>query len=200
MPTLSQQLENLQAKIRKYGPDAHCQPLVVLEEVAKENIANKPDAAGRQKTKIAFETFSPKSYSDWCEAKERILPRCGFNGAILADLLLLFIYEAERNVIEDEDHEGNIRERDGIDLALDGLFRAMRASGRDYELELRSAKLARKRKTSPKTAEQDERTTMAEQGLRGALQPSSGASPLKICEDDPNEIWNEEKESENDLA
>lgn len=142
MPTLEQQRENIEAKIRKYGKHAHCNVLVVSEEARAEAIANKPDASGRQKTRISLETYSPKAYSDWNQMLENLMERCGCNPLIVVDLLLLFVMEAQRNnqVIEVDEYGNPTYTKDGIDIAKEALFKV-----HDYPQALAEAKAEKRR-------------------------------------------------------
>lgn len=136
MPTLGQLQEQLKEKIRRWGPDAHCGVLVVSEEARQKAIANKPDEAGRQRTRISMETYSPESYSAWNQTLEYLMERCGYNPLVVVDLLLLLVQEARKHT----EGEGI----DGLDIAKAGLFSIC-----DYEEKLRIAKSeyrARKRK------------------------------------------------------
>ena len=135
MPTLSQALETLKYKIHKFGPDAHCTEIIVSEESRASAIANKPDAEGRQHTRISFETYSARSYSAWHECFEYLIERCGFNPIIVCDLILLLVQEAQK--------PSGIEAMDGLDIALHGLFKV-----NDYPEELRKAKTERRNRRS----------------------------------------------------
>ena len=140
LPTLQNALETIQFKIRQYGKDAHCTPIVVAEEERKKRVENKPDEEGRQKTKIAFETYSPDSYSAWHATFEYLLERCGFNPLIVVDVLLLLVQEARGQT----EGEGV----DGLEIAKQSLFKL-----RNYPEELEKAKTewrARRRKLHAK--------------------------------------------------
>lgn len=125
MPTLSQALEQLQYKIRRFGPNAHCTEIIVSEESRARAIENKPDERGKQRTRIGLETYSPESYSAWNQAIEYLMERCGYNPLIVVDLLLLLVQEARQQT------EGP----DGIEIAKSTLFNL-----RDYPAELHKAK------------------------------------------------------------
>jgi len=124
MPTLENALETIKAKIAKYGKSAHCNPIFVSEEIRKNAIENKPDSAGRRKTRIALETYSPEAYSLWNELIESLMERLGHNPILVIDVLAVLIRSAG-----DE----------GIEIAKDNLAKVM-----DYEQELRRAKSERK--------------------------------------------------------
>lgn len=131
MPTLKQAREYLNEKIRKYGEEAHCTQIIVSEESRQRAIENKPDAEGRQHTRIGFETYSAKAYSAWHATIEYLMERCGYNPILVVDLLLLLVQEARQQT----EGEGV----DGIDIAKSGLFKVC-----DYEEELRAAKAERR--------------------------------------------------------
>lgn len=133
MPTLEQQREWVAAKIKKFGPNAHCSQCFVSEEVRKEAISNKPDASGRRRTRIALECYSPEAYSAWNEMLEMLMERCGYNPIIVVDLLALLVHQAMRQEVVNKDNA--VTAEDGIDVALHGLFAV-----RDYEDALRKAK------------------------------------------------------------
>lgn len=136
MPTLGQLQEQLKEKIRKWGPDAHCTQLVVSEEARQNAIENKPDSAGKRRTRIGLETYSPEAYSAWNSTLEYLMERCGYNPLVVVDILLLLVQEARKYT----EGEGI----DGLDIAKAGLFSIC-----DYEEKLRIAKSeyrARKRK------------------------------------------------------
>ena len=136
MPTISQLEEWVRAKKAKYGPDAHCSQPFVSEELRREAIANKPDAAGKRKTRIALETYSPEAYSAWNELIEELMERCGCNPLLVVDLLALLVHEALRTELA----EG----MDGIGVALHGLFKL-----KDYEEELRRWKVEKRLRRLP---------------------------------------------------
>ena len=137
MPSLRQAREQLDEKIRRYGPDAHCNRLIVSEEARQNAIENRPDESGRRRTIISFQTYCPDSYSNWHSAMEYLMERVAYNPVLLVDLVLLLIQEARQQT----ETEGV----DGIDIALASLFKV----NGDYEERLREAKAqyrARKRK------------------------------------------------------
>ena len=138
MPTLSNALETIKAKIARYGGDAHCNPIFVSEQIRAEAIANRPDSTGRRKTRIALELYSPESYTAWNEMLESLIERCGYNPLILVDLLRLLVMEAQQPSFQ----EG----KDGIALALESLYKL----NPEYESELRQAK-AEKRNRNKKS-------------------------------------------------
>ena len=127
MPTLVQAREQIDYKIKKFGPEAHCTPIIVAEEARQERIENKPDEDGRQKTKVCFETYSPEAYSAWHGTFEYLLERSGFNPLIVVDVLLLLVQEARQQT----EGEGT----DGIEIAKASLFKL-----RNYPEELQQAK------------------------------------------------------------
>ena len=129
IPTLGQLQEQLKEKIRKWGPHAHANQLIVSEESRQNAIANKPDETGRRRTRIGLETYSPEAYSAWNETLEYLMERCAYNPLIVVDLLLLLVQEARSHT----EGEGV----DGIDIAKTGLFSIC-----DYEEKLREAKAA----------------------------------------------------------
>jgi hypothetical protein len=129
VPTLGQLQEQIKEKIRKWGPDAHAGILVVSEESRQKAVENKPDEAGRRRTRIGLETYSPEAYSAWNQTLEYLMERCGCNPLIVVDLLLLLVQEARQHT----EGEGV----DGIEIAKTGLFSIC-----DYEEKLREAKAA----------------------------------------------------------
>src|ERR1017187_7737761 len=136
MPTLSQAREQLDFKIKKFGPDAHCNHLVVSEESRAKAIANEPDELGRQRTRIGLQTYSPEAYSEWNATVEYLMERCGCNPILVVDLILLLVQEAREQT---DTRDIFFREGvDGIDIAKDSLFKI----GGDYEEKLREAKTA----------------------------------------------------------
>lgn len=135
MPTLSNMLETIKAKIAKYGPESHCNPIFVAEELRKNAIANKADETGRRKTRVSLETYSPEAYSEFNAMLEFLMERTAFNPQLVVDLLLLLVQEA-RGRTEGEN-------TDGISIALASLF----SLKGDYESRLRESKEAyRKRR------------------------------------------------------
>jgi hypothetical protein len=114
-------------KIRKFGGNAHCGQLVVMEEARAKAIKNEPDEEGRRCTRIGLQTYSPEAYSEWNATIEYLMERCGHNPLLVVDLLLLLVQEARRQT------EGE--STDGIDIAKGMLF-----SLGDYEEKLRQAK------------------------------------------------------------
>jgi hypothetical protein len=130
VPTLGALEEQLKEKIRKYGKDAHCGRLIVMEEVRTNAIKNEPDETGRQRTRISLETYSPESYSNWNSTLEYLMERCGFNPLLVVDLLLLFVQEARQQT------EGE--NTDGIDIGKSMLFKI----NGEYETKLAEAKAA----------------------------------------------------------
>src|SRR6266576_1487214 len=128
MPTLKNALEQLQDKIRKFGENAHCTRIVVVEESKQNAIANEPDDQGHRRTMIGFQTYSAEAYSSWHAMISYIVERCGFNPILAVDLILLLVQEARQQT----ETEGV----DGIDIALASLFKV----NGDYEERLREAK------------------------------------------------------------
>lgn len=124
MPTIDQNIEMLQRKREKYGGEAHTNQLVVMEEVRANAIANVPDEAGRQRTRIGLETYSPAAYSLWNTIIESLMEQLGANPIIVVDVLALLVRMAGE---------------EGIKLAKDNL-----AKIHDYETELRAAKEERR--------------------------------------------------------
>ena len=135
MPTLEQQREWVNAKIKKFGLKAHCSQCFVSEEVRKASIENKPDKKGRRKTRIALECYSPEAYSAWNEMLEMLMERCGYNPIILVDLLALLVHAAMHDADFSEFGGEGCPKVDGIDAALHGLYKL-----KDYEDALRKAK------------------------------------------------------------
>lgn len=131
---MAQLREQVEFKIKQFGPNAHCGQLVVSEELRQQQIANKPDAQGKRKTRISFETYSPEHYSLWNEMMEYLMERCGYNPLIVCDLLYVLVGEARRGGLQD----GSM---DGIDIALHGLFKV----NTEYETQLKDAKAEKKR-------------------------------------------------------
>lgn len=132
MPTLSQVRETINQKIAKFGPSAHCNVLVVSEELRQEAVKNKAE-----KTRISLETYSAQSYRDWNAMLEQLMEECGYNPLLLIDLIRLLVLEARRQ------GDGEIN---GIQIALRGLCKIA-----DYEEALRKAKsdrLAKRKKRS----------------------------------------------------
>lgn len=127
MPTLLQAKEQIEYKIHKYGPDAHCTPVIVAEESRANSIENKPDEQGKRRTRIGLETYSPESYSAWNSTIEFLMERCGFNPLIVVDVLLLLVQEARQQTESDG--------VDGIEIAKGSLFKL-----RNYPEELQKAK------------------------------------------------------------
>lgn len=130
MPTLSQQLENVQSKIRRWGPDAHCNQLIVSEESREKAIKNEPDEMGRQHTRVSLETYSPASYSLWNQIIETMMEKLGYNPILCIDVMAGIIRAAG-----DE----------GIELVKGELVKVL-----DYEAELRTAKAARRARKAAK--------------------------------------------------
>ena len=139
MPTLEQQREWVAAKIKKFGPKAHCSQCFVSEEVRKASIENKPDKKGRRKTRIALECYSPAAYSAWNELMETLMERCGCNPIIVVDLLALLVHQAMKQEVVNRDNA--VTAEDGIDVALHGLFAVT-----NYEDALRKAKSERRKR------------------------------------------------------
>jgi hypothetical protein len=137
VPTLQNALEQIQFKIKKFGPNAHCGRLVVMEEVREKAIKNEPDEEGRRRTRIGLQTYSPESYSAWANTLEYLLSRCGYNPILALDVILLLVQEARQHT----EGEGT----DGIDIAKAGLFAVC-----DYEEKLRAAKLEYRTRRSKK--------------------------------------------------
>jgi hypothetical protein len=138
MPTIAQLEEWVKEKKRKFGANAHCSQPVVSEEARARAIENKPDEAGRRRTRIGLETYSPEAYSAWNQTLEYLMERCGYNPLLVVDLLLILVQEARKHT----EGEGV----DGLDIAKAGLFSVC-----DYEEKLRAAKAeyrARRRKSS----------------------------------------------------
>jgi hypothetical protein len=127
MPTLEMVLEQVKDKIRKYGKDAHCGQLVVMEEVRAKAIKNEADEEGRRRTRIGLQTYSPEAYSAWNQTIEYLMLRCGHNPLLVVDLLLLLVQEARQQT----EGEGV----DGLEIAKGMLFKMA-----DYEEKLRIAK------------------------------------------------------------
>jgi hypothetical protein len=128
---LRQAREMLDQKIRKWGPDCHCNQIIVSEESRANAIKNEPDAEGKRRTRIGLETYSPEAYSAWNATLEYLIERCAFNPILVVDLLLLLVQSAHNSLPLG-------RDGDGIDVALQGLF----AVNGDYEQRLRDAKSA----------------------------------------------------------
>lgn len=126
MPTVEQLAEWCKAEIRKGKGQCHTQHPVIMEDVRKQQIENKPDSSGRQRTRIGFETYSPKAYSLWNEIFESLMEQLGANPILVVDVIALIIRMAGV---------------DGVRIAKDGLAKVM-----DYEQELRDAKAERKRR------------------------------------------------------
>jgi hypothetical protein len=129
-------MERYQKRIRecsvlidKWGPDAHCattdDKIIVMEQVRAEQMANKPDADGWQKTRISIQTYSPEAYQDWAAFVERSMVHCNHNPLLWIDLIELLYTLAETN--------------GSIPIALDNLHAIA-----DYRESLHAAKEAYK--------------------------------------------------------
>jgi hypothetical protein len=144
LPTLSQKMERYQKRIRecsvlidKWGPDAHCattdDKIIVMEQVRAEQMANKPDADGWQKTRISIQLYSPAAYQNWAAFVEHGMEACNHNPLLWQDLIELLWKAAEVD--------------GGINVALDNLHKLQ--DYRDVLHEAKEAyKAARKRRAA----------------------------------------------------
>lgn len=140
MPILKHMREKIDAKIAKFGEEAHCNELFVSEELRKEAVKN---LAG--KTRISLETYSVDSYKQWNAMLEGLMQECGCNPLLVVDLLHALVYEARRNVAW-SDPKKKLPDLNGIQVLIRGL-----SANIDYEADLRKAKsekLARRKKAA----------------------------------------------------
>lgn len=70
MPTLKDEYARMQFLMSKGHGDERCTPVVLVEQEAKQRIANNGD---KPKTRFTFETDSPQAYSDLNAEKDRYL-------------------------------------------------------------------------------------------------------------------------------
>jgi hypothetical protein len=92
-----------------------------MEEVRKEAIKNTAE-----KTRVGFESYSPRSYRAWNEQLEVLMESLGCNPILVLDVMLLIL---------------KLAGPEGVDVAKENLCKL-----NDYESELREARAAKKRK------------------------------------------------------
>src|SRR5437016_2741006 len=85
MPTLFQLEAWVKAEIGKGKGSLHTNHPVIMEEEQAARIANKPDGAGKQKTKIAWETNDPDCYSLFHKQRERYFKFAGGNPVLATE-------------------------------------------------------------------------------------------------------------------
>lgn len=93
-----------------------------MEEVRREAVKNTAE-----KTRVGFETYSPRSYRSWNEMLEWLMEELGCNPILVMDVILLIIRMGTRD--------------GGLEVAKESL-----CGMNDYENELREARAAKKRK------------------------------------------------------
>ena len=121
MPTIDQLGEWVKAEQRKGNGQCHTNHPVIMEHVRKEAIKNES-----AKTRIAFETYSPRSYSDWNDLLEWMMESLGCNPILVVDVMYLIM---------------KLAGEEGVEMAKDNLFKL-----HDYEAELREARAKKKAK------------------------------------------------------
>jgi hypothetical protein len=121
VPTLLQLRDWTISEIAKGKGECHTQHPVIMEEVRKEAIKNTAE-----KTRVGFETYSPRSYRAWNGQIETLMEELGCNPILVLDVMLLILKMAGP---------------EGVSVAKENLCKL-----NDYENELREARAVKKRK------------------------------------------------------
>ncbi len=121
MPTIDQLAEWTKFQQSKGKGQCHTQHPVIMEEIRKEAIKNTAE-----KTRIGFETYSPRSYRAWNEQLEVLMERLGCNPILVLDVMLLILKMAGE---------------EGVEIAKDNLCKL-----NDYETELRAGRQAKRKR------------------------------------------------------
>jgi hypothetical protein len=119
MPTIDQLVEWAKAEQAKGKGHMHTNHPVIMEEVRREAIANKAE-----KTRVSFETYSPRSYSAWNAQLEVLMESLACNPILVIDVMLLLMKMAGE---------------EGVSIARENLCKL-----HDYENELREARHVKK--------------------------------------------------------
>ncbi|GAC1687962.1 MAG: hypothetical protein PVS2B2_26700 [Candidatus Acidiferrum sp.] len=96
MPTLNQLAEWVRVELGKGKGDLHTNHVVIIEDEAKKKIENKPDAEGKQKTKIAWETKDPETFGLLHAERERYFHLVGGN-PVLGTTLMIMALKIQRD-------------------------------------------------------------------------------------------------------
>lgn len=89
MPTLNQLAEWCKAELAKGKGHLHTNHPVIIEEEQQKKIENAPDAEGRKKTKIAWETNDPDCYSLFHVERERYFKFAGGNPVLATEAVIM---------------------------------------------------------------------------------------------------------------
>jgi hypothetical protein len=89
MPTLNQLAEWVKSEISKGKGHLHTNHPVILEDEQNKRIENKPDAEGKKKTKIAWETNDPDCYSLFHKERERYFKFAGGNPVLATEAVIM---------------------------------------------------------------------------------------------------------------
>lgn len=89
MPTCKEALEYYKKAVKDGKGDMRTGHPYIAEEEAAKREKNEPDATGRQKTKISFDSADPDSYREWHKERGRWMGRAQGNPTLSTDAMVV---------------------------------------------------------------------------------------------------------------
>lgn len=89
MPLVKQVLDWAKSEVAKGKGELHTNHVVIIEEEARKKIENKPDAEGKQKTKVAWDTKDPETFGLLHAERERYFRMVGGNPVLGTSLMIM---------------------------------------------------------------------------------------------------------------
>jgi len=89
LPTLNQLAEWVKAELDKGKGHLHVNHPVIMEEEQERRIKNAPDAEGKKRTKIAWETNDPECYSLFHKERERYFKFARGNPVLATEAVIM---------------------------------------------------------------------------------------------------------------
>lgn len=99
MPLLRELADWVGVEMGKGKGDLHVNPVVIIEDLVRERVANKPDRQGRQKTRVVFVT-DPVSFGEWHKQRDRYVGLCGHDTTLAYAVMLQILGAISNEAIE----------------------------------------------------------------------------------------------------
>lgn len=89
MPTVKQALDYYKEQVRKGKGHLHTGHCFIAEEEEKKRIEGSPDAEGKPKTKISWDSADADSYREWHRERKRWMAACHGNPTLATDSMIV---------------------------------------------------------------------------------------------------------------
>jgi len=99
MPLLEELADWVGVEMAKGKGKCHVNPVVIIEDLVRENIANKPDRQGKQKTRVVF-VVDPITFGEFHKQKDRYVGICGNDPTIALPMMVKILAAISTEAIE----------------------------------------------------------------------------------------------------